>query len=153
MAIRHTKTRQWTLRAVKLSPRALTAEEVFAAVKRRCPEAGLATVYRNLEFFARRGELYRVEGDDGVKRYIGHSFHQVLFRCQRCGKIRELPSVSLQAYVNRKMWGRQTVFFSRLTAQGLCGSCVRVVKSHHPARFIPPNDGMARRPSSRRRGE
>lgn len=125
---RHTKPRQLVLRTVKLSPVALTARQVHQRVRQAHPSAGSATVYRNLDWLAKRGELYRVEGDDGVKRYIGHSFHQVLFRCQRCGKVRELPSDSLQTYVNRKMWGRQTVFFSRLTAQGLCGSCLQRLK-------------------------
>ena len=126
--IRHTKQRQAVLRTVKLSTAALTADQVLRRLKPVLPEANSATIYRNLEFLSRRGEVYRVEGDDGVKRYVGHSFHEVMFRCQRCGKVRQLPSDSLQAYVNRKMWGKQAVFFSRLTAQGLCGSCLKALK-------------------------
>lgn len=113
---------------VKLSPAALTADQVFTLVKRSCPETGLATVYRNLEFFTKRGEIYRVESDDGIKRYIGHTSHEVRFRCQRCGQERSLSSDGLQDYVNRKMWGKQIVFFSRLTAQGLCAPCTRQLK-------------------------
>lgn len=128
MITRHTKSRQAVLRAVKLSPQALGADQVLKRVQPWWPDANAATVYRNLDFLTKRGEIYRLEGEDGVKRYIGHSFHEVRFRCQRCGKVRALPSQSLQEYVNRKMWGKQTVFFSRLTAQGLCGSCMRILK-------------------------
>ncbi len=132
---RHTKQRQAVLRTVKLSARPVGAEEIQRHLRRPFPSISVATVYRNLEFLAQRGELYRVEGDDGIKRYIGHSFHQVIFRCQRCGKVRELPSTTLQTYVNRKMFGRQSVFFSRLTAQGLCGGCLRELKEIKVERF------------------
>lgn len=126
--IRHTKQRQAVLRAVKLSDASLAADDILASLKKTFPTISEATIYRNLNFLAKRGEIYRVDGDDGIKRFIGHSFHQVQFRCQRCGKIRELPSDTLQMYVNKKMWGQQTVFFSRLTAQGLCGECSRELR-------------------------
>ena len=128
MDIRHTKSRQAVLRAVKLSPQALSAEQVLTRVKPWVPEANRATVYRNLDFLTRRGEIYRVDSQDGIKRFIGHAFHSVQFTCQRCGQIRQLPSESLQEYVNRKMWGKQAVFFSRLNAHGLCGSCLTILR-------------------------
>lgn len=143
--IRHTKQRQAVLRAVKLSAQALTAEEIHVRVRGLFPEMSLATIYRGLDFFSKRGEIYRIEGDDGIKRYIGHAFHEVKFRCQRCGQVRELPSDTLQDYVNRKMWGKQTVFFSRLTAQGLCAACLRALGRDHPS--------ATRRPSLSRRGQ
>lgn len=127
-SLRHTPQRQAVLRIVKLSPQPLAAEDVFRQVKKLVPGVGPATIYRNLEFLSRRGEIYRLEGEDGITRYVGHSIHQIVFRCQRCGKIRELPSETLQHYVNAKMPGQQAVFFSRLVAQGLCASCLRLLK-------------------------
>ncbi len=126
--VRHTKSRQAVLRTVKLSSQALTAEQIVSKVKPWWPDANTSTAYRNLDFLTKRGEIYRVDGEDGVKRYVGHSFHEVKFRCQRCGEVRKLPSETLQTYVNRKMPGKQAVFFSRLTAQGLCASCLRELK-------------------------
>lgn len=125
---RRTQQRQAVLRTVKLSPQPLDADQIHDRLRKFAPSISAATVYRNLDYFTKRGEVYRVEGEDGIKRYIGHSFHEVVFRCQRCGKVRALPSETLQTYVNRKMWGKQAVFFSRLTAQGLCGECLRALK-------------------------
>lgn len=125
---RHTKQRQAVLGVVKLSPQPVSAEEILVRLRRRWSDFGAATVYRNLDRLTKRGEIYRVESDDGVKRYVGHAWHAATFRCQRCGKERSLPPGRLPAYVNQTMWGRQVVFASRLMAQGLCGSCARQLK-------------------------
>lgn len=129
MATRHTKSRQAVLRAVKLSPRAISADQVLTRVKPWWPEANRATVYRNLDFLTKRGEVYRLEGEDGTKQYIGHSFHEIKFRCQRCGEVRKLAEGQLQKFVEQNLSGHQTVFFSKLVAQGLCLTCQKELKS------------------------
>ena len=125
---RHTRQRQQVLMTVKSSAEGLTADMVFQRVRKLVPRVGRATIYRNLELLVERGELYRFEGDDGTRQYFGHVFHQAVFRCQRCGKQRQLPSQTLHRYVDPKMFGDQTVFLSRLTAQGLCAVCARAVR-------------------------
>lgn len=127
MDIRRTKTRQQILRTVKFSAQALTASQIFRLMRRHDPDIARATIYRNLDFFIQRGEIYQLEGDKGVTQYIGHVCHEATFHCQRCGKTRKLPSTTLQTYVDRKMFGDQTVFISKLVAQGLCASCRKKV--------------------------
>lgn len=121
--LRRTTQRQTILRTVKFSVEPVTAEAVAAAVKKFLPGVGVATVYRNLQHLVERGEIYRVESRDGVRRYVGHTHHTAVFTCQRCGKERHLKSQSLPAYVDRKMFGDQVVTVSQLTASGLCAAC------------------------------
>ena len=128
MDIRRTKTRQLILRTVKFASGPMTASQVHQAMKKHDPDIGRATVYRNLEFFLKRGEIYQLEGEKGVTQYLGHTSHDATFHCQRCGKTRQLKSTSLPQYVDRKMFGDQTIFISKLSAQGLCASCAKKLK-------------------------
>ena len=120
---RHTKQRQAVLRTVKFSPSALSAEQVLSGVKKLWPDIGLATVYRNLDFLTKRGEIYEFEGENGTKQYIGHSSHRAVFRCQRCGQIQEMSVTA-----DTDMWKRNVVFISKLSAQGLCASCAKILQ-------------------------
>lgn len=123
---RHTDQRQAVLRAVKFSSEPLTA----AAMLQRLRTAGLsrATLFRNLRRLVTNGEISAIEGHDGVTRYVGHAYHEALFRCQRCGRKRQLKSQTLPGYVDRKMFGRQSIMTSQLIAQGLCASCAKILK-------------------------
>lgn len=125
---RHTRQRQVVLWSVKAADAGRTPEQVWQDAQRLMAGIGRATVYRNLELLTGRGEIYRFEGEDGVRRYFGHVFHQANFSCQRCGQQRRLSSQTLNQYVDRKIFGNQTVFLSRLIAQGLCASCTRRVR-------------------------
>ncbi|MFH0829215.1 MAG: transcriptional repressor [Candidatus Kerfeldbacteria bacterium] len=121
---RHTTQRRRILAKVKKSAAPLSAEEIIRAE----PGFARATVFRNLDLLAKRGEIVVVETNDGVRRYIGHSSHEAVFHCQRCGKTRRLSSKTLDDYVQRKMDGAQVVFYSQLIGYGLCTSCAATMK-------------------------
>lgn len=108
---------------VKFSVEPVTAEAVTKAVKPACPGIGVATVYRNLQHLVERGEIFRVDSHDGIRRFVGHAYHTATFTCQRCGQERQLTSRTLPAYVDRKIFGDQTVTVSQLAASGLCAAC------------------------------
>ena len=48
-----------------------TAEEIHARVRRSLPRISLGTVYRNLELLAQSGEILRLEGGNGGRRFAG----------------------------------------------------------------------------------
>ncbi len=70
----------------------LTAEQVFKAASRRCPNIGLATVYRTLELLTNLGMVNKFDTGDDKARYEvadgpgskGHHHHLV---CTSCRKI------------------------------------------------------------------
>lgn len=120
---RHTEQRMIILRTIKLAPEPISRQ----LMERRLQKHGIAraTLYRALKDFVRGGQIAVVESLDGKSSYIGHAFHQAIFRCQRCGKERTLKSQTLPSYVDRKMFGHQSIVTSQLIAQGLCGACAK----------------------------
>jgi len=72
----------------------LSAEDVYAILRAKPMDIGLATVYRSLELLAQLGILQRMEFGDGCSRYeIGnmnqdeHQHHHLI--CMKCGKVIE----------------------------------------------------------------
>lgn len=71
----------------------LTAEEIFELAKIRCPEIGLATIYRTVQVLVDLSVIDKVSFDDGFARYeLGglesesrHHHHHAI--CSRCGKV------------------------------------------------------------------
>lgn len=123
MSPRHSAQRQRILRTIKASTHPVSADAIRGTL--HCAKS---TLYRNLEWLAKRGAIAAVDADDGVKRYIGHNSHEATFTCQRCGKIRRLTSRTLNGYVQRKMFGLQTVITSRFIGYGLCTDCTKKLK-------------------------
>jgi Fur family ferric uptake transcriptional regulator len=69
-----------------------TADELYEIVRRKLPHISLGTVYRNLEFLARRGIIRKLEISGMQKRFDGDlDIHQHI-RCTRCGRIDDLPA-------------------------------------------------------------
>jgi Fe2+ or Zn2+ uptake regulation protein len=122
--MRHTPQRQAILRLIKLTPEPLSSAVISARIRKVMVGVSRATIYRNIDQLVKSGEIFRLDGEDGPE-YIGHAYHQATFRCQRCGKERQLKSSTLPTYVDRKMFGKQKIFTSQLIAQGLCGTCDR----------------------------
>jgi Fur family transcriptional regulator, peroxide stress response regulator len=68
-----------------------TAEQVFAAVRQHIPNISLATVYKALEALVDARLANRLAGDTGPTRYDGRSEPHYHLRCQRTGKVIDLP--------------------------------------------------------------
>lgn len=47
----------------------LTAEEIYDEVKKKCPEIGLATVYRTILLLEEIGFIFKLDLNDGCSRY------------------------------------------------------------------------------------
>jgi Fe2+ or Zn2+ uptake regulation protein len=76
------------LRSVTCHP---TAEQVFAAVRRRLPHISLATVYKSLDALVSAGVAARLADGAGPARYDGRSDAHYHFRCARTGEVVDLP--------------------------------------------------------------
>jgi Fur family peroxide stress response transcriptional regulator len=68
-----------------------TAEQVFAAVRRRLPNISLATVYKALDALVDARLANRIAGDHGPTRYDGRSEPHYHLRCQESGEVIDLP--------------------------------------------------------------
>lgn len=78
----------------------LSTEEIYDLVKQKCPEIGLATVYRTMQMFDEVGLVYKHNFDDGRSRYElnhnnqDHQHHHLI--CMNCGKVIEVEEDLLE---------------------------------------------------------
>ncbi|HEY6012278.1 MAG TPA: Fur family transcriptional regulator [Nitrospirota bacterium] len=104
----------------------VSAEELYARVKKAHPGIGYATVYRTLKLLAEAGLAEERRFEDGFTRYefrATDSHHDHLI-CTRCGTIIEFENErieQLQQDVARK--NRFLVQSHKLELYGLCASC------------------------------
>ncbi|SCY98212.1 Fur family transcriptional regulator [Alkaliphilus peptidifermentans] len=72
----------------------LNTEEIYGLVKEKCPEIGLATVYRTLQLLEEMELVSKLNLDDGCSRYEfnnhedDHQHHHLI--CQSCGNVIEV---------------------------------------------------------------
>lgn len=72
----------------------LSTEEIYDMVKQKCPEIGLATVYRTLQLLDELDVISKINFDDGCSRYElnthqdDHQHHHLI--CLKCGNVIEV---------------------------------------------------------------
>ncbi len=72
----------------------LNTEEIYELVRDKCPEIGLATVYRTVQLLDDLGLVSKLNLDDGCSRYEfnthedDHQHHHLI--CQSCGNVIEV---------------------------------------------------------------
>ena len=77
----------------------LSTEEIFELVKERCPEIGLATVYRTMNLFDREKVVYKHNFNDGKSRYeiiLGKNRQHHHLICTECGTVIEVEEDLLE---------------------------------------------------------
>lgn len=125
--LKSTSQRDIILEAFVDAARHMSAEELYARIKKTHPHIGYATVYRTLKLLAEAGIAEERRFEDGFTRYeyktseTGHHDHLI---CTRCGEIVEFENErieSLQGDVARKN-GFQ-VQSHKLEIYGLCARC------------------------------
>jgi Fur family peroxide stress response transcriptional regulator len=87
---RYTRQRAAVLAYLRTTCGHPTAEQVFAAVRRRLPNISLATVYKALEALVDARLANRIAGDHGPTRYDGRSEPHYHLRCQPSGEVIDL---------------------------------------------------------------
>lgn len=111
----------------------LKSEEVYALVKQKSPDIGLATVYRTLLLLDRMELVYKLDLDDGCSRYElnkekeQHRHHHLI--CTRCGAVEEVEEDlldSLEKQIIRK--NGFLVKDHRVKFYGYCKKCLGMTK-------------------------
>lgn len=105
----------------------ISAEELYAEVKKVSHHVGYATIYRTLKLLKECELVYERHFDDGQARYevVGERHHDH-FICERCGKIIEFENdrlERLQELVARDLGVVLTRH--KMELYGLCPDCRR----------------------------
>ena len=107
----------------------LSTEEIYEYVKPKCPEIGLATVYRTLQLLEEMKIIYKLNFDDGCNRYElndneeEHRHHHLI--CERCSKVVEVEEdlledieVAIEKKYVFKITDHKVKFY------GICEDCI-----------------------------
>ncbi|MDS0524983.1 transcriptional repressor [Clostridium sp. SHJSY1] len=106
----------------------LTAEEIYDEVKKKCPEIGLATVYRTILLLEEIGVVSRLHLNDGCSRYElvhsdeTHRHHHLV--CSVCNNVIEVEDDLLEELEARieKNYNFKIVDHS-VKFYGICSEC------------------------------
>jgi Fur family peroxide stress response transcriptional regulator len=111
-----------------------SAEDVYAAVKKKFPTLSLATVYNTLEALRERGEVVEVGFDPAKKRFdtVSESHHHLI--CVRCRKIVDIPERFSPVLTDAEKKGYK-VIRSQVDFHGLCPQCQRRRTTEHQIYF------------------
>lgn len=82
----------------------LSAEEIYAALRKEGETTGIASIYRALELLRERGLVQRIDLGSGPARYEaavpgGDHHHHAL--CERCGQITPFEDPALERALER----------------------------------------------------
>ena len=122
---KHFRKRDAILSCLRATTEHPSAEWVYETVRKEIPDISLATVYRNLAYFKEQGTIISLGTVKGVERFDGNTAPHVHFICTGCGKVMDLPKISVPEELNnaasRQSGGR--VESCQLSFTGICGEC------------------------------
>ena len=103
----------------------ISAEELYAEVKKINPHVGYATIYRTLRLLKECELLYERHFDEGQARYeaVGERHHDH-FICERCGRIIEFENAAIERMQN--IVARDlgvTLTRHKMELYGICSDC------------------------------
>lgn len=121
---RYSKQRENIKKGLELHCIHPTAEELYMKLKPDNQNLSLATVYRNLNYLAEKGDIKKIEGLSG-KVHFDHNNHEHFHMiCTKCNKIFDLPAKmaeSLKEVLNNQ--DEFEVLSYEINVRGICKHC------------------------------
>lgn len=124
-----TRQRKVVLEVIKSSPEHLTANQVFAAARRKLPGISFATVYNSLRFLKEAGHIAEISFGNGASRFdrITHRHDHAI--CSRCGKLVDieidLPPKLIERAAAKSHFRPESLEF---TLRGVCPDCEKKMR-------------------------
>ncbi|MEP6742624.1 MAG: transcriptional repressor [bacterium] len=119
-----TRQREAVLQVIREREDHPTANDIFAAARRRLPGISYATVYNSLRFLKEAGLVHEIKFGDSASRYDRETDRHDHALCSRCGKLVDfdLPQAAelMKAAARRSKFKPESV---HLTLKGVCPDC------------------------------
>jgi len=124
-AIRYSKKREAILEAIRATKVHPSADWVYQTLKPTHPDLSLGTVYRNLNFLRRQGQIRCVGVVDGQERFDADTGLHNHFVCDRCGAVIDLYRIPVDGTLDRQVDREYGLKVDRheLVFHGTCKSC------------------------------
>jgi Fur family transcriptional regulator, ferric uptake regulator len=124
--LRHSQQRDWILETFLRIEKHLTVEELWAAVRKKNPSVGFATVYRTLKLLCESGLCRELRFEDGTTRYehqYGHEHHDHIV-CTECGQCLEVVDEEIERLQEQLMKRHGfSPLHHRMNLYGICRTC------------------------------
>ncbi len=123
---KHFRKRDAILSCLRATTSHPSADWIYENVKKEIPNISLGTVYRNLSLFKDQGLISSLGTVKGVERFDGNTAPHVHFICTGCGRIVDLPELSVPEALNNAaaLASGGQVNSCQLNFTGLCGDCM-----------------------------
>lgn len=121
---RMTEQRRLILQVLRSTTSHPTADWVYEHVRAKLPRVSLGTIYRNLRALVEIGEALELDFGSGQDRFDGNPEPHYHFRCQKCGRVFDLPlpqKPGLEAEAAKLFPGK--ILGHRLEFFGYCPDC------------------------------
>lgn len=124
--MKYSRQRELIYQTVVDHPIHPTADTVYAMVREMLPNISLATVYRNLNLLAERGELLKISLPNVSDHFDGNLVEHNHMLCEVCGHVFDVDIPLPEGY--RMEAGKASSF--QITGchvyfTGLCGECCK----------------------------
>lgn len=127
---RNTKQRQLVMQAVQALRNHPTADEVYQHVTQHHPKVSRATVYRNLNLLAERGDIQRVSHLNAADRFDFKLEPHYHLRCVECNRVFDV-ALPYQDNLMQKVPNPEGFAFLgyEITFSGICPACQQTTAS------------------------
>lgn len=118
------RQRELIYEQVKNHPVHPTADEVYSALKKDCPNLSLGTVYRNLNLLSKSGMLTKIHIGGDKDRFDGRTDAHCHFFCEVCGRVFDVDDESVSGIEERVLKkDGHTVSEIEINLRGTCRDC------------------------------
>ena len=117
--MKSTKQKEAIMAAVRTMRTHPTADEIYDKVRESFPRLSLGTVYRNLNAFARKGDILKIPILNGGDRFDFRTDRHEHMLCENCGQVFD---VEADVVINLKETEPMLSSYT-LLLHGLCSKC------------------------------
>jgi Fe2+ or Zn2+ uptake regulation protein len=119
-----TRQREVVLKVIREAPEHLTANDVFAAAKKRLPSISFATVYNSLRYLKEAGHIAEIQFGNGASRFDRMTTRHDHAICTSCGKLvdieMDIPDDIVKRAARHSKFKPESLEF---TLRGKCPDC------------------------------
>lgn len=105
-----------------------TADEVYTALKAKCPNLSLGTVYRNLNLLAEMGMVLKIHTGSDKERFDGRTDPHCHFFCEKCRRVFDVEDESIHDIKTRVLHrDGHIVSEADVNLRGICRECSNIL--------------------------
>jgi len=125
--MKYSKQRELIYHCVKENPLHLTADAIYARLRKDHPNLSLGTVYRNLSQLVEHHMIRKISTPGEPDRFDGTLENHYHFHCTECGKVQDLFIDELDAIGGIvENQAKVSIQLVEMSFKGICSDCSNI---------------------------